>query len=229
MSTIDWVACERLIGNLASKFAQDGLDLDDLKQEARIAVLESYAEYKPELGISLSTFLGRRIRDALRKYSAHNLDIIEVSREWVSESIVEGPHVALRAKTKEGCEALRSIVGPNAFRKPRRVVETMRVTVSFDECSGESDEDSTSLHDRLGTGPGQEAMVLANRQLTATKEVQNDAAKAGGHGGDWSELLTLRSEGWTLAEIAARFGKSPQAVHQALSRAQKRLSKKRAA
>lgn len=229
MSTIDWVACERLVGNLASKFAQDGLDLDDLKQEARLAVLESHAEYKPEFGVSLSTFLGRRIRDALRKYSAHTLDVIEVSREWVAESINQGPHVALRAKTKEECEALRSIVGPDAFRKPRRVVETMRVTVSLDESNSETDDDSMSLHDRLGTGPGQEAMIVANRQLTATREVENDAVKAGGHGGDWVEMLTLRSEGWTLSEIAAKFGKSHQAVHQALSRAQKRLSKKRAA
>jgi RNA polymerase sigma factor (sigma-70 family) len=225
MSQIDWVACERLIGNLAPKFCQDGLDLEDLKQEARLAVLESYKEYSAELGVSLQTFLGRRIRDSLRKFTSQSLDTVEVSREWVAESITDGPRAALRAKTKEDCELLRSVVGESRFKKPRRVIETMRATVSLDECM--SEEDALSLHEVHGARPGQEAVLAANRQLCVAEEAEAEALVAGHHGGgDWAEMSALRSAGWTLAQIGKKLGKSPQAVRQALLRADRRVSRK---
>lgn len=226
MSAIDWTACERLIGSLASKFLQDGLDLDDLKQEARITVLESYEDYSPEMGVSLNTFLGRRIRDTLRKYSARNLDIIEVNREWVAESIAEGSRSALRAKTREECELLCAVVGADRFKKPRRLVETTRATVSLDDSTSDA-EDPLSFHELHGVNPGQEYCLLAGRRLTAAQEVELEAFRAGRHGGtDWAEMSDLRAAGWTFDRIGQKLGKSPQAVRQALLRAEKRLAKK---
>ena len=231
MSSIDWPTCERLIGSLASKFLQDGLELEDLKQEAKLAVLEFHDSYSPEMGISLKTFLGRRIRDTLEKFRARSLDTIEVHREWVAEPIAEGPEESLRAKSKEECEMLRRVVGPHRFRKPRRVTKTVRVTVSLDDegCDGE-DSEGLTLHEKFGVEPGQEATLFANRRLAALQEVEAEAACAGRHGGEnWAEMAELRAAGWTFARIGEKFGKSPQAVRQALLRAERRLAKKREA
>lgn len=224
MKTIDWAACERLIGSLAPKFHQEGLELDDLKQEARVAVLVSYGDYKPEMGISLNTFIGRRIRDALRKFASANVDAFEVSREWVAESISDGPGSSLRAKTKAECSALRDVVGPEKFRRPRRVIETVRATVSLDDNDAASpDEDACSLHEKIGTGPEQELGMLAAEM---TEKV---ATKTNRNGDELAEIFRLRSEGFTFEQIGQRLGKQLKTVQKAFSRAQKRLSKRRAA
>jgi RNA polymerase sigma factor (sigma-70 family) len=226
MSQIDWVACERLIGSLASKFVQDGLDLEDLKQEARLAVLETHHDYTPEMKVSLNTFIGRRIRDALRKYAAANTDAFEVSREWVAESIADGPDGALRADSKAECNALRDVVGADKFRKPRRVIETVRATVSLDAdtgCNCEGDTASMSLHEQIGIGPEQELGMLAAEM---TKTVTSGLSRKGE---ELSEIFRLRSEGHTFKDIAKKLGKETRAVELAFQRAQKKLNKKRAA
>lgn len=223
MKTIDWAACERLIGSLAPKFQQDGLEIEDLKQEARLAVIESHAFYTPEMGVSLNTFIGRRIRDALRKYVGSNVDTFEVSREWVAESIADGPDCSLRAKSKAECNALRDVVGPEKFRRPRRVIETVRATVSLDDDSSSSDGDTCTLHEQIGIGPEQEVGMLASEMAhtVATKLCRNGAML--------TEIFRLSSEGFTFEEIAAALNKPLMTIYSAFTRAQKRLAKKRAA
>ncbi len=226
MKTIDWVACERLIGSLASKFLQDGLELDDLKQEARLAVIESHDSYAPDMGVSLNTFIGRRIRDALRKYVGANIDAFEISREWVAESIADGPDGALRARSKAECNALRDVVGPEKFRKPRRVIETVRATVSLDDDAGGNNEGNTdcmSLHETIGTGPEQELGMLAAEMTT---KVSTGLSRKGQ---ELAEIFRLRSQGHTFKDIAKSLGKETRAVELAFQRAQKKLNKKRAA
>ena len=228
MSQIDWAACERLVGSLASKFHQDGLELDDIKQEARLAVLEHHASYSPEMGVSYNTFIGRRIRDALRSFVGANNDSVEVSREWVAESIAEGPSGAIRAKTKAECEGLRTAQGAERFKKPRRVIETMRATVSLDEVSGSDGDDDITLHEALGHGPEQESMIAASEAIAAAKvKSQESAALArnGGAGDYWQDISALRTAGYTFEQIGGKLGKSSNAIKKAWGRAQKSLGK----
>lgn len=222
MTTIDWAACERLIGSLASKFHQDGLDLNDLRQEANLAVLESYADYTPETGVSLNTYLGRRIRDALRTFVSKNTDLLEVSREWIAEPIADDPRNAIKAKSKEECQALVNALGPDAYKKPRRVIETISVAVSFDADDGDASEDALSLHERVGTGPEQELGMLAAEMSAKVK------TKLARNGSELAEIFRLRSEGRTFPQIAEMIGKDADSVRMAFSRAQKRLAKKAA-
>lgn len=223
MKTIDWVACERLIGSLAPKFQQEGLELDDLKQEARLAVIESYHSYTPDTGVSLNTFIGRRIRDALRKFVAANVDCVEVSREWVAESISDGPSAAIRSKSKAECAALREALGAEKYRRPRRVIESVRATVSLDEGHDNGEEESSSYHEQIGTGPEQELGMLAAEM---TKKV---TVKLCRNGTELAEIFRLRSEGHTFDQIGFVLGKDANAVRMAFTRAQKQLNKNKAA
>lgn len=226
---IDWVACERLIGSLASKFRQDGLEIEDLKQEARLAVLEHHGEHSPSMGVSYNTFIGRRIRDAIRTYVSQTLGIVEVSREWVAESIADGPEASIRAKDEAACEALRQLAGPEKFKRPRRISATAHFATSLDAQAGyEEDDKDGTLHDVLGTPPGQEAVLEANRRHGLAKTVEGEGAAAGRHGGGeyWATIARLREEGRTFAEIGKALGKSTAAVQMAWDRAQKRLNRR---
>lgn len=222
MKTIDWAACERLIGSLAPKFLQAGFDLDDLKQEARLAVLESHGDYSPDTGVSMNTFIGRRIRDALRTFVSANVDAVEVSREWVAESIADGPDASLRAKTKAECELLRAVVGADRFKKPRRHIEKIRAA-SFDDDADGDGEEALTLHERVGVGPEQELGMLAAEMTTKV------STKMGRKGGELAEIFRLRSEGHTFEQIGQILGKDWNAVYKAFSRAQKRLNNRKKA
>lgn len=230
MTTSDWAACERLIGSLAPKFQQEGLELDDLKQEARLAVIESYSTYTPETGVSLNTFLGRRIRDALRKFVAASIDSFELSREWVAESISDGPDSAIKAKSKPECAALREALGSHLYRKPRRVIETSRATVSLDEESGVStgEDAGSTLHEHIGTGPEQEAVLLLKEAKAQLTVVIGAASKRGG-GRLWARVIEMRTQGYSFPQIGVEMGKSEDAVKKLWRRAQKQLTRKRAA
>lgn len=236
MSTIDWASAGRLIGNVASKFAQDGIELDDLKQEAALAVLEAYPSYNESLGVSLNTFLGRRIRDALRAYVSATLGTIEIERKWVAEPINEHSSSAIKADSKEECEALRDFHGADRFKKPRRVISSSKAMASLDEgwetsMSSGPYEDTSTPHDRLGTSPPQEFGVLVAEAEEALAAASEEAARAGGHGGAdyWRQIGSLKSQGFTFAQIGKALGKSTMAVQMAWRRSQKRLNKSKAA
>ncbi len=230
MNPIDWVACERLVSSIASKFVRDGVDLEDLKQEATIAVLESHADYIADMGVSLNTYLGRRIRDALRSYLSLNLDAVEIDRKWVAEPIDEHPRESIKANTREECEALREFHGAHRFKEPRRVVVTIKATSSLDEGWETPLEEDNSFHETLGVGPGQEAVLQAKAEASAMKNVSAAASVAGRGAVKWEEMLALRASGLTLAQVAERTGaKSAQSVFNSLAKAKKRLEKKNGA
>jgi RNA polymerase sigma factor (sigma-70 family) len=232
MSTIDWASTGRLIGNVASKFIQDGIELDDLKQEATVAVLESFPLYSEDLGVSLNTFLGRRIRDALRGFVSASLGSIEIERKWVAEPINEHANQTIKAETKEECEALRDFHGAERFKKARRVISTSKPTASLDEgWDNSSQEDDSTPHDKLGTSAPQEFGVLIGEAEEALLVVSEAASRAGGHGGAdyWRQIGLLRSQGFTFAQIGKALGKSTMAVQMAWRRSQKRLEKNKAA
>lgn len=229
MSQIDWVACERLVGSLASKFHQDGLELDDIKQEARLAVLEHHASYSPEMGVSYNTFIGRRIRDAVRSFVAANSDMVEVSREWVADSIADGAGDAVRAKTKAECEALRTARGADLFKKPRRVIETVRATFSLDEdVGGSSGEDVViTRHEVIAVfAPEQEGVFELKRVEEAMREDAGAKRKAGRPLAEgWQFIVEERAKGTSFADIAKATGRTVPAVKRTYNSAQKRLSK----
>lgn len=232
MSTIDWASAGRLIGNVASKFVQDGIELDDLKQEATLAVLESFPLYSEDTGVSLNTFLGRRIRDALRGFVAASLGSIEIERKWVAEPINEHSSLAIKADSKEECEALRAFHGADRFKKPRRVISTSKPMASLDEgWESSSQDDDVTPHDKLGTSPPQEFGVLVAEAEEALVAASEAATRAGGHGGAdyWRQIGQLRSQGFTFAQIGRALGKSTMAVQMAWRRSQKRIKKNKAA
>jgi RNA polymerase sigma factor (sigma-70 family) len=218
-SQIDWASCEVLVKSLASKYLSDGTDLEDLQQEARIAILEAHHLYNSSMGVSLNTFLGRRIRDSLRAYTGKNSDTVELSRSWVAESISGGPSESLEAKTKEDCEALRQVHGAAKYRKPRRVIETGRATVSLDETRGDDGSDSISLHEQIGCGPEQELGVIAAEMSTKV------TTKVARNGGELAEIFRMRNEGLTFEQIATALGKPRNTVWSAYTRAQKKIAR----
>lgn len=229
MSEIDWVSCERLVRSLASKYCSEGLDLDDLQQEARLVIWEVHSSYTPEMGISLHTFLGRRIRDALRRYVDFNLDSVEVGRKWVAEAIAENHESNIKTDSKEECEALRAVLGAERFREPKRVISKVKATVSLDDGGSDGDPDnegSLALHERVGVPAEQETILAIGEATSRLKVVADVAAERGRRNGDgvaWKQVIELRTLGFSFSQIGERIGKSEQAAKKLWARAQKRL------
>lgn len=212
----------RLVKGLAAKYCCDGLEMNDLMQEAWVAVLENQDLYTEDMGVSLQTFLGRKIRNQLETFRANNLDLVELERHWIAESVAHGPGASIKAATKAECNALRNALGVELYKKPRRVIETTSATVSLDaETDADQQAECSSLHDKIGTGPEQELGMLA-AEMTKKVETKLD------RDGELTEIFRLRSEGHTFEHIAKRLGKGLRAVHQRYSRAQKRLAKRAA-
>lgn len=236
MSGIDWDACDVLVKSLASKYTAEGIDLEDLQQEGRLAVLEAHHLYRPEMGVSLNTFLGRRIRDALRAFAGHNADALEVSRSWIAESISEGLEGGLKASTKGECEALRAFHGRDKYKKPRRVIETVRATVSLDEGrdgNTEGDSSALNLHEQIGLAAGQESAFdlkeTANKAqaIAATKRAPQKTTgttRKNSGAGDFERIAALRAQGFTYAEIGKQIGKSMRATMMAFRRGAKAVN-----
>jgi RNA polymerase sigma factor (sigma-70 family) len=217
---------KRLIIRLAREYVEDGLDIEDLLQEAKLAVLENVSNY--EEGVTrapLKLYLRHRIRDRLRIYKAKMLDRIEVDRYWEAVCIADHDK-SIRAKTKGDCERQRQAAGEHLFARPRRVEEMVGNVISLDEeLFVDADGEPITRHDVIGAPPGQEAVYQAKHESKRRlhKMAQEAAARTKFGSSCWSEIDRLRSEGLTFAEIGIQLNKSTDAVKKAWQRSQKRL------
>lgn len=215
---------QKLVSRLAQHYWEDGLSREDLQQEAWLAVLEHGPSFSEDMGVSRSTFLGRRIRDRLRQFVAKMLDRSEVERYWEAPSIAEGPEAAIRAETKEECEALRAQASPEKFGKVRRVEQFVSNTTSLDaEIKVDSEGDSVTGHDEIGTSADQEALCYSKE---IWRELRPMSLQRAGDALDdnsyLDKLVQFLLEGYDFLEIANKLGRNEKAVRRTWERAQKR-------
>lgn len=213
-------AFKRLVNKLCREYFEDGLDMDDLHQEAWLAIFEHAPLYKEEMGLALKQFLGRRVRDSLRTYKAKALNRQEIERYWEAESISGGPDHSIQAKTKEECEFLRQKEGAGKFAKPKRVEVVVSMTSSLDDDLSFGDEGGDSpytLHDTLGVPADQEQKLHSARVARIIDALSSKER----------EVLLGRAENKSIREIASSWGVDKVVVQRVLERAQKKLKKVR--
>lgn len=78
------VELDKLISGIAPKYLGPGIELDDLKQEALLAVVLSENKYTSEKG-EPAGFLGNEIKNALKKFRRKNLSSTRSLSEVVAD------------------------------------------------------------------------------------------------------------------------------------------------
>lgn len=198
---------EKIVNALSARYVCGGVSVEDLRQEAWLAVIESYPLYSLDMGVSINTYLGRRIRDRLRSYKSTNADLMEVDRKWIAEC-VEGPEQDITADTKEECVSLREEAGAAHYRKPRRVVRRVRATQSLDRTQSVANgEDSETYHSCVGVVPEQELLM---RVADSMRRI---------NGVDSKKICELKRQGYSVRQISNILGKPEGTIKSAWFRA----------
>lgn len=204
---------------LAGRYATPGIEVEDLEQEALLALLEELPKYTPDLGVSLRVFLGRGIRNRLSFLYRKTLNLVQVDQYWLVKHVSGNRDLHVQAKSKAKAEAIIK-----ARSDEYTAVENVKLLATLGPSLDEEldDEQGCTLHETLGQGPLQELSLLASEGEKKVRQVNRKGDRL-------AEIFKRRSEGHTFQQIADDLGMGLKGVFAAFSRAQKRLSKSRAA
>lgn len=188
----DSQAFEGFVRSLSRRHMRQGLDLEDLEQEARLAVLSALADAAngdASTASSLKNFVCFRIRDRLKTYRRAMLGD---ERFLLCE--------ACRSKRRAGKKRERRCVLCSAiptFKRP--------LSLEAETFPSSDEETALSLHEMLGVRGDQETDLELQdaRYQIAPSDLR---------------LLELKAEGLTYPEIGRELGRSPRSVESAVYR-----------
>lgn len=221
----DFREWESFAKSLAARYATPGIELVDLEQEALLTLLEELPKYAPELGVTLRVFLGRGIRNRLASLYRKTLNLVQVEQFLMVVHKSGDKEMNVRVASWEQGEAvIRS--NPGEYTAVKHVKVTAPIGPSLDaEADDLQAEGGGTLHEAIGVQAEQEWIPSIHERVSALRA--SSSSREGAI--ELDAILQMKREGYTLDEIGARLGKKKAAICMAISRAQKRLSRKRAA
>lgn len=135
---------------LAKKFVGRGVEYDDLKQVASLALLRGIDRFDPSLGMQFTTFITPTITGEIKNYFRDKSRMVKIPRRLSEVSSQVKKYVAeyesqhgVKPKVKEIADALRL--------SEEEVVRALEVggTVSLDGMASNEDGEGTSLYSMI--------------------------------------------------------------------------------
>ncbi|MBQ5927505.1 MAG: sigma-70 family RNA polymerase sigma factor [Clostridia bacterium] len=159
---------------LAKKFVGRGVDYDDLKQVASLALLKGIERFDPDLGMQFSTFITPTITGEIKNYFRDKSRMVKLPRR-LSEICASVKRFAADYQAKHGEKASVKDIAFALSLSEEEVVQALEVggTISLDTVG--TTEDDTSLYallpdndDRYEKLEEREALLEAAKELTET-------------------------------------------------------------
>jgi RNA polymerase sigma factor (sigma-70 family) len=213
------LACQAALSAL-----RQGLELDDLSQEAAIGLLLAADRYRPGKGTAFTTYALPWIRHCLQRATQRDGTVprIPAHMQRVAARLVTardrlGAELGRSPSTREIARAARV-----PLRTAHRLLAILAGTTSLDARIWEDGRNQTTVADRLASPEPDPADVAARRdtqdrvRAALARLPEPDRAIVARHFGIGAAPAPLR-------EIASSLGISRQAVHQRLARALRAL------
>lgn len=205
---------------IAKKFVGRGVEYDDLKQVASLALLRGIERFDPALGMQFTTFITPTITGEIKNYFRDKSRLLKVPRR-LSELNITVRKFATEYETAEGVKPSVVQIAQSLGVSEEDVVRAMEIgmTTSLDGFVADAEKDNEqSLYGVLADGEAQfEAFELKETLLSAMKDFtpserrlikyryidelsQNDTAKLLGV----TQMFVSRTERKLLARLKER-------------------------
>ncbi len=190
---------------LAKKFVGRGVEYDDLKQVASLALLRGIDRFDPSLGMQFTTFITPTITGEIKNYFRDKSRMVKIPRRLSEVSSQVKKYVAeyesqhgVKPKVKEIADALRL--------SEEEVVRALEVggTVSLDGMASNEDGEGTSLYSMIADDEDKFDDFEIKETLRAAMKDFSDTEKA---------LVKYRyTDALSQSETAKRLGVSQMFV-----------------
>ena len=201
---------------LAKKFVGRGVEYDDLKQVAALALLRGIDRYDPDLGMQFSTFITPTITGEIKNYFRDKSRMVKLPRRLGEISGLVKKYSA-EYEAKEGVKPSVRKISQALQLTEEEVVRALEIgaTVSLDGVASGDNEEEKSLYGMLADGEDQyesfetkEALRVAMRDFSGTEKAvvkyryvdelsQSETAKRRGK----SQMFVSRMEKKILARL----------------------------
>ena len=139
---------------LAKKFVGRGVDYDDLKQVAALALVRGIDRFDPSMGMQFSTFITPTITGEIKNYYRDKSRIVKLPRK-LSELSSQARKFSAEYQTQHGVKPSIAVIAKALETSEENVVKAMEIgnTVSLDGMtSGADGEENPSLYGVLASG-----------------------------------------------------------------------------
>ena len=128
---------------IAKKFAHRGVEYDDLKQVASLALLKGIERFNPELGLQFSTFITPTIAGEVKNYFRDKARMIKLPRQ-LSELNVKVKKFSAEYEAEHRVKPSVKVIAESLGCREEEVVEALEIsgTLSFDTLVGGKEEDN---------------------------------------------------------------------------------------
>ncbi len=132
---------------LAKKFVGRGVEYDDLKQVASLALLKGIDRFSPELGLQFSTFITPTIAGEIKNYFRDKARTIKLPRQ-LSELNVKVRKFVTEYESKNRVKPSVKMIAEALSCKEEEVVEALEIstTLSLDGMVGNSEDADGELY-----------------------------------------------------------------------------------
>ena len=163
---------------LAKKFVGRGVDYDDLKQVAALALLKGIDRFDLSLGMQFTTFITPTITGEIKNYFRDKSRLIKLPRRLGEVSLAVRKFSAEYQAEKGVKPSVKTIADALGFSE-EEVIKALEIsgTVSLDGMAGADGEEDKSLHALLGNGEDayesfemRESLLSAMRDFSDTEK-----------------------------------------------------------
>ena len=138
---------------LAKKFVGRGVEYDDLKQVAALALLRGIDRYDPDLGMQFTTFITPTITGEIKNYFRDKSRMIKLPRR-LGEISLSVKNFVFDFESKNGVKPGVKLIASELKLTEEEVVEALEVggTLSLDGAAGDEEDGEKSLYGLLSDG-----------------------------------------------------------------------------
>lgn len=164
---------------LAKKFVGRGVEYDDLKQVAALALLRGIDRYDPDLGMQFSTFITPTITGEIKNYFRDKSRMIKLPRRLGEISALVKNYSA-EYESKNGVKPSVRKIAEGLTLSEEEVVEALEVggTLSLDSAGNEDGEEDKSLYSVVSDGEDKYEAFETKETLRAAMKDFSDMERA---------------------------------------------------
>ena len=164
---------------LAKKFTGRGVEYDDLRQVAALALIRGIDRFDSDMGMQFSTFITPTITGEIKNYFRDKSRSVKVPRKLGEQSMLVRKF-SERFQSENGVKPSVKEIATALSLTEEEVVEALEVggTVSLDRLASKEDEEGGSLYDVLPTASDEFDEFETKEALRAAMKDFTDMEKA---------------------------------------------------
>ncbi len=190
---------------LAKKFVGRGVEYDDLRQVAALALLRGIDRFDPDMGMQFTTFITPTITGEIKNYFRDKSRVIKLPRR-LSELSLAVRKFSAKYEAENGVKPSVTAIANALEVAEEEIVRAMEVggTLSLDGIPADGEEDGKSLYALLASDEGAYEDFELKETLRAVMKDFSDVEK---------RLIQYRyQQGLSQSETAKRLGVSQMFV-----------------